>query len=459
MKIVIFGIGGTYKQNKKDIEKEDEIIAFVDNDCMMQGKIVDGLKVYHPEAIIRMQYDKIVIMSKFSIDIREQLLKIGCQSGQILHYLEYISQQRLKKIEVYFAKKIGCFEKNCLIITESLDYHGGAITAVYAALALQSKGYGIVIAASSGNDIFIREYEKKGIIFILYQGLQFAKRDDIPWIDYFQSIIINTYPMILCGMEIALYRKVSIWLHESDVIYRYMDYWKENIMKKVISSNMTFYAVSDVARENFWKNIGRCNIKVLPYGIPDKVPDENEIIYIKNVHLTFAVIGTIHPVKNQVLFLNAIRQLKKEYQMNNDFLIIGECTDKDYLDKLHNCMGRNKNVKFIKRQTREELEKLYKRIDVVVISSLQETMSLVATEAMMYGKVCILCDTAGMAEYVDHRENGLIYKTGNAHSLAEQMSYCIENKDYLFEIGKCARKTYTELFGMKTFGDRLEKII
>ena len=109
-------------------------------------------------------------------------------------------------------------------------------------------------------------------------------------------------------------------------------------------------------------------------------------------------------------------------------------------------------------RTRDALEEIYPQIDVVVVPSSQEAMSLVTTEAMMYGKVCILSDIAGMADYVEDGKNGFIFRSDDVNSLVKHMAYCIENREKLRVLGGNARKTYSQYFSMKAFGDRLEQI-
>ncbi len=345
----------------------------------------------------------------------------------------------------------------CLIITSALGYHGGSITAVYSALELQNRGYKAVIAAPDGDINFINEFRKKGITFLIYPNLRFARWEELFWIEDFQKIIVNTYPMLLCALEIGKHRKALVWLHESDIIYPSMEFWKDRILGEIHSSLLNFYAVSNVARKNFVKNVKECTIGVLPYGIPD-LKRNSEVQ--KDNKLTFALIGTIHPVKQQLLYLEAIKLLDEVYQKENLFLIIGEAGgNEEYVDEVKREIStfQDKCVKCIGGLERKDMESEYDKIDVLVIVSAQETMSLVATEAMMYGKTCIICDVAGMAEFVRHGENGLICRTGDAGSLARQMTYCVENREALNRIGEEARKTYCEYFTMAAFGERLEK--
>lgn len=461
MRIAIFGIGELYRKNKKNIAQYDTIVAFFDNNEKVQGETQEGIPVYSPLQIYKINYDKIIIMSNYAVEMKKQLLDLGCQKDRILHFAEYLNWQKKGKMEIYFAgeKRVLANACKCLIITSPLGYHGGSITAVYAALELQNRGYEAVIAAPEGDMQFINEFRKKGITFFLYPNLRFARWEELFWIEDFQKIIVNTYPMMLCALEIGKHRQVLVWLHESDMIYPSMDFWKDRILEYIPSSKLHFYAVSDVARKNFVKNVKECDIGLLPFGIPDSKKNSE---VRKDHKLTFALVGMIHPIKQQLLYLEAIKMLDEVYQKENEFLMIGEAGEnEEYVNEVKRKIGtfRYKCVKCIGGIERKDMERKYSEIDVLVIASAQETMSLVATEAMMYGKTCIICDVAGMAEFVRHGENGLICRTGDAESLAEQLTYCIRNKGMLNTIGTKARKTYYEYFTMSAFGDRLEKEI
>lgn len=457
MRIVIFGIGEIYRQNRDKIPSEDEIVAFLDNNESLQGTMINGITVYSPNQIDQIVYDKIVIMVVMStrvIEMKNQLLNLGCARADILHYLDYVGMEQIGKPEVFLASQRPMCDKSVLIITSELGYHGGSITAVYASLALKDRGYEVAIAAPSGNERFIEEFRQQGITFILYSNLEYAKYKELQWTDNFEEIIVNTYPMTLCALEIGRHRKISLWIHESNVTYEARTFWNDLIAEYIVKSDLNLYAVSNVAKENFINNITKCRISLLPYGIPDLYGDVTSIAS----HLTFAVIASIHPIKQQLLYVDAVGMLCKDYQRCNEFLIIGKVDEVDYANRVEEKVREFPNVKLKGELTRNEMESEYNKIDVVVISSSFETMSLVATEAMMYGKVCIVCDVAGMAEFINHGENGLIYKTNDVNSLAEQISFCIENKDRLADIGKNARETYLQYFSMDKFGDRLEKI-
>lgn len=74
----------------------------------------------------------------------------------------------------------------------------------------------------------------------------------------------------------------------------------------------------------------------------------------------------------------------------------------------------------------------------------------------MYGKVCISSDANGTVDYINDRKNGFICKSGSPVDLAEKMSWIINNKGDLREIGNQARETYEKHFTLERFGDKLE---
>ncbi len=108
MKLVIFGIGEFYRKNRKNIAADDTIVAFLDNNEKMQGKRQEGICIYPLQYIHKLNFDKIVIMSGYALEMKEQLLQQGCQRDRILHFTEYLSQQQKGKMEVYFADKKEC---------------------------------------------------------------------------------------------------------------------------------------------------------------------------------------------------------------------------------------------------------------------------------------------------------------------------------------------------------------
>lgn len=452
MKIVIFGTGKAYRENKDRFDSTDEITAFLDNDQKKQGEFLDCIAIYPPVKIKTLDYEKIVIMSDYAVEMREQLLTLGCSADSLIHYREYFSE----KDETIVPPDFGGEEnkKSCLIITSKLGYHGGAMVAVYAAGELIRRGYRVVIAAPDGNDRFMEEFREMGIMFWLNRNLPYLRWKQLSWVMAFRKVIVNTYPMILCALEIGGGRPVSLWLHESNNMYPTMRYWIDCIREGIFNKNIKLCAVSSNARQNFIDNVTNGDIEILPYGIPDTGHSESG----QGERLRFAVIGSIHPIKRQLFFLQTLAEMGEEKTAMAEFFIIGRAEDREYAESVRGMAETMEHVRVIGELQRKEMDAIYQQIDAVVVPSMYEALSIVATEAMMNGKICIVSSNTGIAKYIATGKNGFVFQNGDKNDLAEKIKWCIGHRDRLRGIGKDARKVYETNFTLEKMGDRLERL-
>ena len=111
------------------------------------------------------------------------------------------------------------------------------------------------------------------------------------------------------------------------------------------------------------------------------------------------------------------------------------------------------------KKTQQEIQNLYERLDIVVVASREETVSMVAIEAMMMGKVCIVSNETGIAEYIVHEKNGFVFQNENENELASIMRWCYQNQQQLKIIGTNARKTYEENFSMHRFSMNIQNML
>ena len=80
-----------------------------------------------------------------------------------------------------------------------------------------------------------------------------------------------------------------------------------------------------------------------------------------------------------------------------------------------------------------------KRCDLVALPSIAEGFGLVILEAMACG-VPVLCTTStGGADFIQHRQNGLLIEPGSAESIHQELDWALTHRDELFQIGQSAR--------------------
>ncbi len=86
-----------------------------------------------------------------------------------------------------------------------------------------------------------------------------------------------------------------------------------------------------------------------------------------------------------------------------------------------------------------ELATDLKRCDLVALPSIAEGFGLVILEAMACG-VPVLCTTnTGGADFIQHRQNGLLIAPGSAEAIHHELDWALAHRDELFQMGKAAR--------------------
>jgi glycosyltransferase involved in cell wall biosynthesis len=80
-----------------------------------------------------------------------------------------------------------------------------------------------------------------------------------------------------------------------------------------------------------------------------------------------------------------------------------------------------------------------KRCDLVALPSIAEGFGLVILEAMACG-VPVLCTTStGGADFIKHRQDGLLIEPGNAEAIHKELDWALTHRGELFQIGQAAR--------------------
>ena len=126
MKIVIWGMGKSMRTflNRKGLYKNDEIIAFIDNNQSLWGRSYQGIPVFPPNKLQEIEYDCVIICVIDNVDIKRQLIeKLGVERKKIKTITEINDYYTRKLIDRYkdvedieIQKAISCIEKKGLSV-------------------------------------------------------------------------------------------------------------------------------------------------------------------------------------------------------------------------------------------------------------------------------------------------------------------------------------------------------
>lgn len=456
LKIVVFGLGDIYSKVKHYIyEEKDKIVALIDNNPGLFGTVVDGYMVDNPKHIQNYHYDSVVITSNAALEMKQQLIELGIESDKIIHFLDYIGNI---PIEVPVSQ-IDSMSLSVLILSNDFGYHGGPITCMNLARVLSEKGYNVTIAIPGAEQSFLEGMTlAKSVRVIVVENLDFLSKKNLEWTDKYTYVIANTIVMARCAIKLAESRRVYLWLHESIDTYIGYEYWYDEIENGIKNERLIICAVSDVAKKNF-QNIFHIKkeIEILPYGIEDRC-NRNDL-YAEDEIMTVTVVANHAILKGVDVLFDAFDFISDETIKQCRFLFVGRTYDSKYGKLIREYIERNSNCEYLGELSREKLLEVYSKTDLVIIPSRRDSLPLVAAEAMMLKRPCIISDAIGTMRYMKHKYNGLIFRNENSKELAEMICWCVSHREELKTIAENARKTYEAYFTMEKFGDRIMRVI
>ena len=165
--------------------------------------------------------------------------------------------------------------------------------------------------------------------------------------------------------------------------------------------------------------------------------------------LRFKVQGPMQPSSEELIVKSGGWKLQ----------IAGTGSEKNlnYLKQLCKENGVEDYVEFLGFQ--KDIEKLYQKASIFVLSSRYEGFGLVLIEAMSQGCACIACDYKGrQREIIQNDSQGLCCEPDNVNALAEAMRKMITDDDYRESVRKNAVER-SKYYSLENTIQRWEKLL
>lgn len=359
------------------------------------------------------------------------------------------------------ALSLQCQEKRIALLSHVMARNGAPLALLSVAKALREAGYELdVFSAAPGS--LEREFAALGAEVHVDPNLHGTPLADQPWYTDYDLIFANTAVMEGCFHKPCLDTPVIWWLHESPSSLRYCGISKDSLAK-LQKGNITTLGVSKAARDAFlalrpdWPMAGD-----LVLGVEDVFSSVKRKSKKKKEHKVFLVVGTIEENKGQEIFLQAVGMLDSTQREKCEFWLVGgkNSADKsDYYDRVIAMAAKYPEVKVMDFQPHEKILEMYGDVDAVVVPSREETLSLVAVEAMMMGVPCIVSKSLGVAYHTQNGENVILFDTGNGRELGDILSQVLNECDRFKKLGKEGRVLYEQEFSIDKFKKNLLYII
>ncbi|MFK7797427.1 MAG: glycosyltransferase [Aureispira sp.] len=237
----------------------------------------------------------------------------------------------------------------------------------------------------------------------------------------------SCYQMFFSGLADFYEQDVSYW---TSWIARRM-----NEINELVSMVDRFIAPSRYLMNRFIKDfhLPKEQVIYLDYGFPTHYLQP--ITKSKKEDLfTFGYIGTHIPAKGVNLLIEAFRKIEGKAKLK----IWGWKDSQSQKALLEMTKSSDNPIEFCGGYINENLaDVVFSQIDAIVVPSIWgENSPLVIHEAQACHIPVITADYGGMAEYVQHHTNGLLFKHRDVQSITEQLQWALNHSSQMENLGK-----------------------
>jgi glycosyltransferase involved in cell wall biosynthesis len=213
----------------------------------------------------------------------------------------------------------------------------------------------------------------------------------------------------------------SMTLHGSDLLLHgtYLDVKLENcaLCLTVSEYNRRYilnrYRTIDPARvvvSRLGVNVSECDALPVPTS---KSADDP---------FTIVAVGRLHAVKDHAFLVQACTQLH-DLDVPFECLIAGDGPERRNLESDIWQFGLEGRIALLGHVPREQMDSLYDRADVVVLTSRSEGIPLVLMEAMARGKIVLAPGITGIPELVIPGKTGFLYQPGSLEDFVDRLLF------------------------------------
>jgi glycosyltransferase involved in cell wall biosynthesis len=203
---------------------------------------------------------------------------------------------------------------------------------------------------------------------------------------------------------------------------------------------------------------------LLRYGITPATPVEDCKRFLEAHHLkpqTFTVgcFSRLEYAKGQHLLVEAIKHLTSK-GIECQALIVGHVMDQAYYNALQSSVSVSnlgKQIHFMNFVT--DPMKIMPCLDVLVLTTYEETFGLVLAEAMLMGTAVMGTKAGGVPEIIAHESTGLLFESGDPADLAQGLERLYRDPQLRQRIARRGRKRARETYSDEKHLQSLESYL
>lgn len=359
--------------------------------------------------------------------------------------------------EFYKTEKKNEYKKNMLIIAPELKMGGAMITLLEIIPLIHKNGY-CVYCITSENGEFLQEMLELGVNVSVREYVH-CNNDFRYFLQHaFDKVFINS---AVCSLYAYYFINTEVpviwWFHETETQFESMLSYFPHL--GLLGTNFRFEAVTQsvidgikqlfgVTANHLPMPVADCRVglsepegeltevKSRPFGYTDAMIDKK----------LFFIPAGYTSIKGQDILLSAISKLPQEFASKAHFVFCGYILQDDYYRKLKGLGAKLSNVTILENLDKKEVYRWYNICDCMVAPSRIDATPTTVVEAMMFGKLCVVSNAAGISYYLKDLKDALIFPSGDVTALMARIMLVIEGGEQMKPIAAAGRKVYEQYF-------------
>ncbi|MGI6686606.1 MAG: glycosyltransferase family 4 protein [Bacillota bacterium] len=255
-------------------------------------------------------------------------------------------------------------------------------------------------------------------------------------------------------------------VHNSIYQYQMPEYRRQMIAKvqQCLSYKTDkFITVSQALKKEImlWEGVPEDKIQVIYNGINTEFFNKKTTPYDKirlGLNPVFPVVGTVArlaPQKGIKHFIQAAFQVSQVVDQVQ-FLVVGDGPLRRELEHQASKIGLRDKIIFTGHY--QNISEIYPLIDVFVMPSLSEGLSISLIEAMAAKRPIVASATGGIPELIVHREFGLLVPPGNQQALAQGILELLKRPKWSEKLAEAAGQRARSQFTIEKMVQQTEEI-
>ncbi|MCW5787605.1 MAG: glycosyltransferase family 4 protein [Nitrospira sp.] len=236
-------------------------------------------------------------------------------------------------------------------------------------------------------------------------------------------------------------------------------YWerlRRRLAYRWVSRRATMVAVSEDLKQFIVGKVGipTSRVKVLYNGVdvlpqctPAEVVECRKELGLPEDHQIVGVVGNLYPVKGHQYLIEAIPAVLKTCP-NTSFVFAGRGQLESELKAQACRLGVDERVHFL--GLRQDIPRILAMLDLFVLPSLSEGLSMAILEAMIAGKPVVATQVGGNPELVINEETGFLVPPRDSQALGDKLIVSLTNTQQSAEFAERGKRRAEGLFSLRS---------